>query len=260
MVDVEVVRRLSVRFQQITTRFVRRLCFAPSKLTDDCGRYDGDSDDDRLRLEALWDIGSQSTISTGHQHQERPQKGTDVSSVFITSSCITQSDNQISARIEQQTTGPHNQAWFTASIAGSSMCRKLCHQLYTPKVKQHGIPLSVLVEFANSNSKWRDEHLSKLGVPSKWPEHWDFLAAITACSTDVYYHCLWLVVMRAIHDFGILEIKDGSRANDGTSLEVQGILERYRTESDHGAMRIAALVSLPYSLSRIIRLRYRRRY
>lgn len=58
-------------------------------MTDDCGRYDGDSDDDRLRLEALWDLGIQSTTSTGLQHQERPQKGTDVSSVSITFKCIT---------------------------------------------------------------------------------------------------------------------------------------------------------------------------
>jgi hypothetical protein len=125
------------------------------------------------------------------------------------------------------------------------MCRRLCHQLYTPKVKEQGIPLSVLIGFANSNSKWRDQHLSKLGVPSKWPEHWDFLAAITACSTDVYYHCLWLVVMRAVDDFGILEIKERNRGNGGeVNVEVQSVLERYRTESDHGAMRIAALVCL----------------
>jgi hypothetical protein len=91
------------------------------------------------------------------------------------------------------------------------------------------------VDSAHDLSSWRDEHLSKLGVPSKWPEDWDFLAAIIACTTDVYYHCLWLVVMRAIDDFGVTE--------SGNMEERKAIKERYKTESDHGAMRIAALVS-----------------
>jgi hypothetical protein len=50
--------------------------------------------------------------------------------------------------------------------------------------------------------------------------------------------------MRAVDDFGILETKDRNRRQGGeVNVEVQGVLERYRTESDHGAMRIAALVS-----------------
>jgi hypothetical protein len=104
-------------------------------------------------------------------------------------------------------------------------------------VKRYGIPLPTLVELAHLISCWRDEHLSKLGVPSKWPEDWDFLAAITACSTDVYYHCLWLVVMRAIDDYGTIDAADNAE-------ETRAVKERYRTESDHGAMRIAALVRL----------------
>jgi hypothetical protein len=131
--------------------------------------------------------------------------------------------------------GQYSEAWHTASLAGSTLSAKLSAQLFTRKVKQHGIPLSCLVELAHALSSWRDNHLSKLGVPSKWPEDWDFLAAITACSTDVYYHCLWLVVMRAIDDFGIIESVNNE--------EGKAIKERYKTESDHGAMRIAALVS-----------------
>jgi hypothetical protein len=129
----------------------------------------------------------------------------------------------------------YSEAWHAASLAGSALSAKLSAQVFTRKVKGNGIPLSYLVETANSLSRWRDEHLSKLGVPSKWPEDWDFLAAITACSTDVYYHCLWLVVMRAVDDFGIIGTENLE--------EAKAIKERYKTESDHGAMRIAALVS-----------------
>jgi hypothetical protein len=41
--------------------------------------------------------------------------------------------------------------------------------------------------------------------------------------------------MRAIDDFGVTE--------SGNMEEERAIKERYKTESDHGAMRIAALVS-----------------
>jgi hypothetical protein len=136
--------------------------------------------------------------------------------------------------------GQYSEAWHTASLAGSTLSAKVSSQLFTRKVKGNGIPLSYLVETANTLSRWRDVYLSKLGVPSKWPEDWDFLAAITACSTDVYYHCLWLVVMRAIDDFGIIGSGDNGE-------EANALKERYKTESDHGAMRIAALVCPPIS-------------
>jgi hypothetical protein len=130
----------------------------------------------------------------------------------------------------------YSEAWHTASLAGSTLSAKISAQLFTRQVRQNGITLPCLVEIAHALSSWRDEHLSKLGVPSKWPEDWDFLAAITACSTDVYYHCLWLVVMRAIDDFGIIGSGDNGE-------EANAMKERYKTESDHGAMRIAALAS-----------------
>ena len=144
----------------------------------------------------------------------------------------------------------YSEAWYAASLAGSTLSASLSAQLFTRKVKQNGIPLPCLVELARALSSWRDNHLFKLGVPSKWPEDWDFLAAITACSTDVYYHCLWLVVMRAIDDFGIIESVNME--------EGKGMKERYKTESDHGAMRIAALVRplIPLRVKLMNRQRY----
>jgi len=144
--------------------------------------------------------------------------------------------------------GHYSEAWYAASLAGSTLSAKISSQLFPRRVKQHGIPLHCLVESAHALSSYRDDHLSKLGVPSKWPEDWDFLAAITACSTDVYYHCLWLVVMRAIDDFGIIE--------SGNMEEGRAIKERYKTESDHGAMRIAALVRPLISMKLMSRQQY----
>jgi hypothetical protein len=47
--------------------------------------------------------------------------------------------------------------------------------------------------------------------------------------------------MHAIDDFGILEVRKDEAEQ---SEEVRSIMERYKTESDHAAMRIAALVSV----------------
>lgn len=132
-------------------------------------------------------------------------------------------------------TGQYSEEWYQASLAYSVLSGDLSRKLFARQVKHAGIPVSTLNELINLISAWRDVYLSKLGVPSKWPEDWDFLAAITACSTDVYYHCLWLIVMRAIDDFGIISSEDKAE-------EVKVIKEKYKTESDHGAMRIAALV------------------
>jgi hypothetical protein len=75
-------------------------------------------------------------------------------------------------------------ALLGAASAGSKMCRQLCADLWHPRVHATGIPLAALETFISACSSWRDNFLSRLGVPSKWPEGWSFDAAITACSTD----------------------------------------------------------------------------
>ena len=75
-------------------------------------------------------------------------------------------------------------AFLGAASAGSKMCRQLCADLWHPRVPDMGIPLAALETFINACSSWRDNFLSQLGVPSQWPNSWNFDAAITACSTD----------------------------------------------------------------------------
>lgn len=138
------------------------------------------------------------------------------------------------------------QAWLRASHDGSTTCRMICDELWVPRVREKGIPITVLRKLLNSISGWRDTHLSKLGVPTKWPEDWDFLATITTCSTDVYCHCLWLVLAGAIRDFGVVEAREiEPGVKSPLAYEVEGVLRRCREEADHSSMRIAALVSRP---------------
>lgn len=123
-------------------------------------------------------------------------------------------------------------------------CRMICNELWLPRVKENGIPVATLRKLLDSIAGWRDTHLSNLGVPTKWPDDWDFLATITTCSTDIYCHCLWLVVAGAIRDFGTVEAKAMERGEQpALGYEVDGLLRRCRDEADHSAMRIAALVS-----------------
>jgi len=75
-------------------------------------------------------------------------------------------------------------AFLGASSAASRMCRQLCADLWHPRILETGIPLAALETFINACSSWRDNFLSQLGVPSQWPNSWNFHAAITACSID----------------------------------------------------------------------------
>jgi hypothetical protein len=41
--------------------------------------------------------------------------------------------------------------------------------------------MSTVKTLADSLRMWRTEYLAKVGVPTVWPESWDFVAAVTAC-------------------------------------------------------------------------------
>lgn len=123
------------------------------------------------------------------------------------------------------------------------MCRKLSQALYIPRHRVNGVPLSILQEFIADNTVWRDTYLTQLGIPSAFPTDWDFLAAITACGADVYYHSLWLVVYHSILEYGIKEMKDLEKLGPAEiPPEVEKVVKRIREEAEHGAFRIAALV------------------
>jgi hypothetical protein len=102
-------------------------------------------------------------------------------------------------------------------------------------VEASGIPLETLSDLTLRISSWRDEHLSKVGVPTVWPSSWDFVAAVTSCAIDSNYHVMWVVLHHAIRDFGI-------RAED--RAVAQPIVDQVASEALHGALRVAALASV----------------
>lgn len=74
--------------------------------------------------------------------------------------------------------------WHNAANAGSLLCRQMCAVLWNHRAEEYGISFAGLRDFVHANLLWRDNYLSRLGVPSKFPDTWDFLAAITAASSD----------------------------------------------------------------------------
>ncbi|OXG21701.1 hypothetical protein C366_01384 [Cryptococcus neoformans Tu401-1] len=138
--------------------------------------------------------------------------------------------------------------WFSAARSAASMCRALSLRLCSPHLQTSGIPLSLLRTFTHSASVWRTNYLSKLGVPPLWPESWNFLQAITACSADVSHHALWLVLYRALEESGVEEETKGAMGMGGVGMgigvEVESVKRRIKEESEHAALRIAALVAV----------------
>ncbi|OXB38805.1 hypothetical protein J007_01408 [Cryptococcus neoformans] len=133
--------------------------------------------------------------------------------------------------------------WFSAARSAASMCRALSLRLCSPHLQTSGIPLSLLRTFIHAASVWRTNYLSKLGVPPLWPESWNFLQAIAACSADVSHHALWLVLYRALEESGVEEETKGAMGM-GIGVEVESVKRRIKEESEHAALRIAALVAV----------------
>lgn len=64
------------------------------------------------------------------------------------------------------------------------MTRSLARGLWGHKYRVEGILLHVIRDFITQSVQWKSKFLGQIGVPSNWPDSWDFQTAITACSTD----------------------------------------------------------------------------
>ncbi|WVW82869.1 hypothetical protein I302_104881 [Kwoniella bestiolae CBS 10118] len=132
--------------------------------------------------------------------------------------------------------------WFKLHRTLCNITYTLSKSLWVPSVSAQGIPFKILREFIHSSSIWRDKYLSSIGIPTIWPDNWDFLQAINTCTCDCYYHDLWLIVHKAIQDYGIREEKAIGVSRD--RFEIDNIRRRVREEAEHAALRIAALTGV----------------
>lgn len=76
---------------------------------------------------------------------------------------------------------------------------------------------------------------------------------MAACSADVSHHALWLVLYRALEESGVEEERNGGigmgmggmgMGGMGIEVEVESVKRRLKEESEHAALRIAALVAV----------------
>jgi hypothetical protein len=143
--------------------------------------------------------------------------------------------------------------WYGSLHALAVAVRTMSRALWRPATEVEGIPFSLLQSLVDTFSKWRDEHLPYVGVPSNFEAEWDFVAAVSACSSDATYHVMWIIISQAVEDFGIKEINEvlrsGANPNDAAVAsseldEMEAVRNKVAEEALHTALRIAGLTGV----------------
>ena len=73
------------------------------------------------------------------------------------------------------------QGYYSAAHALARISRQMARLLWRPTTDSEGIPVEAALHYSSELSKWRDAHLSKVGVPPNLATNWDFVSAVSAC-------------------------------------------------------------------------------
>lgn len=144
--------------------------------------------------------------------------------------------------------------------------RRLVTINWDPKGPIDGVRIGEVEEIVEQLKQWKIDHLEKVGVPlPHWPPHWDYIAAVSACTSDINYHAAWIVLWRALDELGIYgsdrsnatspihqdrlkrnEVSDSDRwpADAPSASRVQSLLATVQEEALNGALRIAGLTEI----------------
>lgn len=79
----------------------------------------------------------------------------------------------------------HYQGYYNAAHALARISREIARQLWRPQTEAEGIPFESATKYIQDLIRWRESHLSKVGVPANLAADWDFVSAVSACT------CLW---------------------------------------------------------------------
>jgi len=139
--------------------------------------------------------------------------------------------------------------WLHSYHELTVIVRKMSRRLWIPATEAEGIQFQVFYDLVAGFRQWRDDHLSRIGVPSHLKEEWDFVSAVSACSSDAIYHVLWIVLCQAVDDFGIREINNVVRSGDPNASipnlrEMENLRTQVSDEAFHSALRIAGLTNV----------------
>ncbi|GJE88395.1 Zn(II)2Cys6 transcription factor [Phanerochaete sordida] len=139
--------------------------------------------------------------------------------------------------------------YYRSAHALARIARQMSRQLWRPATESDGIPMDVLLNLITLLNEWKDEHLSRVGVPSNFAAEWDFVSAVSACASDATYHIMWIIIFNALDDFGIREVNDvvrtGSPGHEHPSYaQIEAIKKKVSDDALHGALRIAGLAGV----------------
>ncbi|ETS63648.1 hypothetical protein PaG_01949 [Moesziomyces aphidis] len=124
-------------------------------------------------------------------------------------------------------------AFFGSMHDAVTFQSKVSAMHFAPRSHIEGVPFDKVAEAAELLKKWRVDHLEKVGVPlPHWPPHWDYIAAVSACTSDINYHANWICLWRLVDETGIL----GTDRSDATSPIHQDRLKR-RSASERDVAR-----------------------
>ncbi|EPQ50998.1 hypothetical protein GLOTRDRAFT_118074 [Gloeophyllum trabeum ATCC 11539] len=136
--------------------------------------------------------------------------------------------------------------YYRASHALARISRQMSRQLWRPATESDGIPFEVLCNFVQLLSEWRDQYLTKVGVPSNFQATWDFVSAVSACGSDATYHVMWIILFNALDDFGIKEVNDNARLGNPAPnhAQIERVKAKVMEEALHGSLRISGLAGV----------------
>lgn len=130
--------------------------------------------------------------------------------------------------------------YYQAAHALARISRTIARQLWRPSTDQDGIPLDSVLSYISDLSKWRDAHLSKVGVPPNLEANWDFVSAVSACASDAQYHVTWVALFFAMDEFGIRDDAFTPSSINQVEIAKRKVME----EALQASLRIAALAGV----------------
>ncbi|KAG8722921.1 hypothetical protein FRC08_000021 [Ceratobasidium sp. 394] len=133
--------------------------------------------------------------------------------------------------------------WYSALHILACEARRMSRILWTPAVAEEGIPAKMIQDVMARLNRWRDGYLNAVGVPSNFEADWNFVAAVSACSSDASFHVMFIILHQAVEDFGIRDLQRGSDPS-GISADIESLQATLAGEAIHSALRIAALTGV----------------
>ncbi|QRW00019.1 multidrug resistance regulator 2 [Ceratobasidium sp. AG-Ba] len=133
--------------------------------------------------------------------------------------------------------------WYSALHILACEVRRMSRLLWTPVVATEGVPAKVIQDIMTRLNRWRDGYLNAVGVPSNFEADWNFVAAVSACSSDASFHVMFIILHQAVEDFGIRDLQRGSDPS-GINADIESLQNTLAGEAMHSALRIAALTGV----------------